>query len=180
MNIEKLVNLFQNTHNELQSRAARSVDIYLVVRNWLFGWYIVEFEQNGENRAEYGKKLLKEISKRLKDALGRGFSVDNLELFRKFYLTYQHIPNSLEKSETVSGIFKNLISETVSRNSQKHEKPNKNNSSDLKTTLPAQFVEFLFSHFNLGWSHYVTLLTINSAEGRRFFAPTEATGHRAS
>jgi len=90
MNIEKLIHLFQNTHNELQSRAARSVDTYLVVRNWLFGWYIVEFEQNGEDRAEYGKKLLKEISKRLKQNIGRGFSVDNLELFRRFYLTYQN------------------------------------------------------------------------------------------
>jgi len=47
MILENLVSLFEQTQSELQKRAARSVDIALVVRNWLFGWYIVEFEQNG-------------------------------------------------------------------------------------------------------------------------------------
>jgi len=116
MNIEKLINLFQNTHSALQQRAARSVDSALVVRNWLFGWYIVEFEQNGEDRAEYGKKLLKEISIRLKQNIGRGFSVDSLELFRRFYLKYHNDVHTFEKTETVSGIFNELISETVSGN----------------------------------------------------------------
>ena len=45
MKFEQLLTLFQETHRELQQRAARSVDIALVVRNWLFGWYIVEFEK---------------------------------------------------------------------------------------------------------------------------------------
>ncbi len=54
---------FQETLRELQKRAARSVDIALVIRNWLFGWYIVEFEQGGANRAElYGKRLIERIA----------------------------------------------------------------------------------------------------------------------
>ena len=59
MDYQQLLALFKETHLELQQRAARSVDTSLVIRNWLFGWYIVEFEQGGSDRAEYGANLLK-------------------------------------------------------------------------------------------------------------------------
>jgi len=58
MRFEQLVELIERTHYELHSRAARSVDAALVIRNWLFGWYIVEYEQKGEDRAEYGSRLI--------------------------------------------------------------------------------------------------------------------------
>ena len=53
------------------------------------GRYIVEYEQNGKDRAEYGKSILKNLSARLTKRLGKGFSEDNLENMRKFYLCYQ-------------------------------------------------------------------------------------------
>lgn len=52
------------------------------------GRMIVEEEQNGEQRAEYGKAILKELSKRLTESLGKGFSVENLKLMRRFYVVY--------------------------------------------------------------------------------------------
>ncbi|MGI6394305.1 MAG: DUF1016 N-terminal domain-containing protein [bacterium] len=155
MNIENLIHLFQNTHSELQQKAIRNINAYLVVRNWLFGRYIVEFEQKGEGRAEYGKELLKELSKRLKQSMGRGFSVDNLELFRRFYLLFQDVLNLQQKSETLFRI------------SQKHEKTGK--SLDLVTVPPINFSELLFSHFNLSWSHYVVLLSLKSSDARKFY-----------
>lgn len=75
----------------MQLRAIRSVDIYLVIRNWLFGWYIVEHEQNGCDRAEYVTQLISRLSDELGDQLGRGFSVRTLEQCRKFYLTQKNI-----------------------------------------------------------------------------------------
>lgn len=85
---EKLVVLFEQTQSELQKQAARSVDIALVVRNWLFGWYIVEFENGGAERAElYGKKLLQCLSAELKQAGLKGVSLTNLKQFRLFYET---------------------------------------------------------------------------------------------
>jgi hypothetical protein len=67
MNYPQLLALFKETHLELQQRAARSVDTSLVIRNWLFGWYIVEFEQGGAERAElYGKSLINRLSSELK------------------------------------------------------------------------------------------------------------------
>ena len=62
MKFERLITLFQDTHNDLQGKAAHSVDVALVVRNWLFGWYIVEYEQQGEDRAKYGVKLICHLS----------------------------------------------------------------------------------------------------------------------
>ena len=65
MNFDSLVELCQRTHEEVGGRAARSVDAYLVVRNWLFGRYIVEYEQRGADRADYGASFLQYLARRL-------------------------------------------------------------------------------------------------------------------
>ncbi len=51
------------THNELYLNAVKSINIHLSIRNWLIGYYIVEFEQEGEDRAKYGSTIIKELSK---------------------------------------------------------------------------------------------------------------------
>ncbi len=154
MDIEKLVNLFQDTHNELQSRAARSVDSSLVVRNWLFGWYIVEFENGGAERAElYGKRLIDILSESLSNLGIKGMSPTNLRKFREFYQNYK-IQQALP-----------VIS------------PNANQK--IQQALPAELdkfpetmqntIEYLSSRFVLGWTHYVTLMTVKNDEERRFY-----------
>ena len=85
---ERLVELCQRTHEETRRSAVRAIDRSLVVRNWLFGWYIVEYEQSGEDRAEYGRRTLKKLSAALQARIGRGFSVDVLEQMRRFYRSY--------------------------------------------------------------------------------------------
>ena len=65
MNFEKLVSCIQQTNEFLQQKAVKAVNTHLTFRNWLTGFYIVEFEQNGSNRAEYGTKLLENIAKTL-------------------------------------------------------------------------------------------------------------------
>ena len=96
MKFEQLLTLFQETHLELQKRAARSVDISLVIRNWLFGWYIVEFEQGGADRAElYGKNLINRLSGELKSLGLKGVSSTSLKQCRLFYYTYREIGQAL-------------------------------------------------------------------------------------
>ena len=68
------------------------------------GRMIVEEEQNGEQRAEYGKAILKELSKRLTESLGKGFSVENLKLMRRFYVVY----SKDQIGQKVSTQFENL------------------------------------------------------------------------
>ncbi|MBE9061451.1 YhcG family protein [cf. Phormidesmis sp. LEGE 11477] len=97
MNLDNLVQTLTQTHQSLQRQASRAVNYSLVVRNWLFGYYIVEFEQQGEDRAEYGSRLMKDLAQRLKLLGVPSCSVSNLRNFRQFYQTYPQI------HQTVSG-----------------------------------------------------------------------------
>lgn len=65
MNFESLANHISVIQDTLQAQAAHSVNLALTSRNWLMGYYIIEFEQRGEDRAAYGEQLLKKLEKRL-------------------------------------------------------------------------------------------------------------------
>jgi len=81
MQLNRLVGLFETTHKQLQKRAAHSVDTALVIRNWLFGCYIVEFENGAATRAElYGKKLIRQLSSELRSRGIKGTSTTNLNV----------------------------------------------------------------------------------------------------
>ncbi|HEX7406109.1 MAG TPA: PDDEXK nuclease domain-containing protein [Candidatus Binatia bacterium] len=82
---------------------ARTVNTTQVVANWLVGREIVEEEQAGKRRAAYGAELLSDLAAKLTREFGTGYSVDNLELFRRFYLEYTRLLPD-EKSETVRRI----------------------------------------------------------------------------
>jgi predicted nuclease of restriction endonuclease-like (RecB) superfamily len=133
---------------------------------------MVEYEQNGEDRAAYGEGTLKRLSFALRTSAGRGFSVDALEQMRRFYLNYREILLSeREKSETPARICDSENSETVSRISDLCESPS-------EPSLPTIFrqpemievvSERLATCFRLNWSHYVTLLTIDDPNEQRFY-----------
>ena len=65
MNFDLLLNTIQQTHTVFQQKAVKSVNVSLTLRNWLIGYYIVEFEQNSEERAKYGGSLLVKLSKKM-------------------------------------------------------------------------------------------------------------------
>jgi len=129
--------------------SARAVNTILTATYWEIGRRIIEFEQSGEERAEYGHQLLKNLSYDLTKNFGRGFSADNLESMRLFYLTYSLI----EISETVSRKFDLEKSETSSR---------KLND------------EFFSERFPLPWSHYVMLVRRIKEDDIRKFYESEA------
>ena len=65
MTFELLAQHIESIQSALQQQAAHAVNLSLTARNWLMGCYIVEFEQNGEDKAQYGTKLLKRLEERL-------------------------------------------------------------------------------------------------------------------
>ncbi len=154
MNFNQLINSIESTHEQLSSQAVKQVNYLQTIRNWLIGYYIVEFEQNGEDRAEYGKRLLINISEQMKLKGNIGFSDRNLRQFRQFYLTYPQI------WQTVSAKFKTLsIGYTVSDQlKQKVEK------SYQELMLP---VETLIN--TLSFSHFIELSRLDSDLKRRFY-----------
>lgn len=92
LGFNRLINLFRQTQIEMQNKATRSVDMALVALNWLFGWYIVEYENAGVERSQlYGKQLLNRLADTLKKAGIKAISPTSLRLFRKFYLSNEKI-----------------------------------------------------------------------------------------
>lgn len=114
MNFEYLTSLLNQTHQALYQRATKSVDVALTLRNWLFGYYLVEYEQNGEDRSEYGSRLIPLMAKKLKDLQIKGMSSTNLKLCRQFYLTYPQISQSLTDPSLLHFLPKGLKPKTIS------------------------------------------------------------------
>ena len=88
MSFEALVKHISTIQNTLQAQAAHAVNLALTARNWLMGCYIVEFEQNGEDRAAYGEQLLKKLEQRLNV---KGLNERRFREFRRLYLVYPQL-----------------------------------------------------------------------------------------
>ncbi|MCB0522393.1 MAG: DUF1016 family protein [Saprospiraceae bacterium] len=93
LDFKTLLEKLQQAHDLIQQRVAAAINQGLVIRNWLIGFYIVEFEQNGRDYAQHGERLLYRLSEELSKSGLKGMSYTNLTLYRKFYLTYPHLAN---------------------------------------------------------------------------------------
>lgn len=85
MNFQELVSVIGLTHTQLQQGAVKAVNQAQTIRNWLIGFYIVEFEQNGEDHAQYGRQLLIKLEQRLDQ---KGLNVTLFQRARTFYFVY--------------------------------------------------------------------------------------------
>lgn len=85
MNFESLVGQINQVHDVMQAQAAHAINLTLTARNWLVGHYIVELEQNGEDRAKNGEKLLNRLAERINR---KGFEPRRLREYRHFYSIY--------------------------------------------------------------------------------------------
>lgn len=92
MNFESLVGRINQVQDALQAQAAHAVNLSLTARNWLVGYYIVEFEQQGEDRAKYGDKLLKQLAQNLNR---RGLGERRLYEYRLTYLVYPQLGTAI-------------------------------------------------------------------------------------
>lgn len=86
---QKLVDSIGFTIESARQRAVQAVNNELLKANWEIGKYIVEYEQHGNEKAEYGSSLLTNLSRDLKSRFGKGFSKSNIYLMRQFYLKHQ-------------------------------------------------------------------------------------------
>ena len=91
----ELVESIRETHDRFSIQAARAVNISLTLRNWMIGFFIREYEQNGKDRAEYGVQLIERLATHLQKGLDECYSARYLRLCRQFYRTYPQIRLSL-------------------------------------------------------------------------------------
>ena len=88
MTFESLVGRINLVQDVLQAQAAHAVNLSLTARNWLVGYYIVEFEQHGEDRAKYGEKLINRLAERINR---KGFEPRSLRVYRRVYIVYPQL-----------------------------------------------------------------------------------------
>jgi predicted nuclease of restriction endonuclease-like (RecB) superfamily len=140
---------------------ARTVNTTQVMANWLIGREIVEEEQRGRRRAGYGTALLGELAERLRTDFGAGYGVDNLELFRRFYLEYPQL--LAEVAET--------ISDAPRRKSATHAAE----ATALLVPPIVSATSWQPGRLNpgLSWMHYRRLLRVDREVARAFYE-TEA------
>lgn len=113
-----LSDLVTQLHNSAYTASVKAVNRFSTVRNYVIGFYIVEYEQHGSDRAKYGDKLLKRLTERINR---RGINETLLKVSRSFYLNYPHIKLYLEgKSATASHQFTTPAEKIISQLSFSH------------------------------------------------------------
>jgi predicted nuclease of restriction endonuclease-like (RecB) superfamily len=148
----------------LQKRAVAAVNCSATLRNWLFGLFIVEYEQNGEDRAQYGKQLLENLSEYLKKQGMKGVSFTALKLYRQFYLIYPQI------GQTLTDQFEILLKKAISEATL-------NMIPSISQTLSDQLIipeKQLEKHSQrlistLSFSHFVELIQVDDPLKRIFY-----------
>jgi predicted nuclease of restriction endonuclease-like (RecB) superfamily len=162
---ENLATTFQVTQDALLRHSARAVDSALVVRNWLFGWYLVEFENASASRADlYGKELINKLAKRLKEKGLQGISPTNLRKFREFFQAYPEI----QRATSVTSLA-GLGSPSFLQDSASTEKIQQTLSVESFQSMRQAAFTQIASSLPLGWSHYVELLTLEDPSERSFY-----------
>lgn len=139
-NIEDLFNQVSGLIEQARSYVRTSVNTAEVYTKYFIGKYIVEYEQQGNARAQYGKQVIKDLSQKLTDRFGSGWSFPNLKNIRQFYLTYIDRLNA-------------DFSVSVKKANQWLANSEKCNNQAFK----------------LSWSHYLILMRVENPDARSFY-----------
>lgn len=149
---QEVVDLLQNARQEV----LRTVNSTMVYTYFEIGRIIVEEEQNGNERAAYGKQILKGLSEQLTIEFGKGFSVENLDRMRKFYRIYSN-------SSSVMRILEISNSSSLMTKSDLEKFPTTTKGfENIKS-------QSLISFFKLTWTHYIFLMRIDDEKERKFY-----------
>ncbi len=148
-------------------RVKTAIDSTMVYTYYGVGQYIVEDEQQGEQRAQYGQAVLKNLSARLTNKYGEGWSVETLKKCRFFYLIYRNnIIGSTVWTQSEERKKKNLVY-NVDPFQDKKDKQCLPNSPEISETMSRKYENN--PTFTLSWSHYLVLMRIKNDDERRFY-----------
>lgn len=148
-----LASIVQTTHDAAQSSAVKAINRMQTMRNWLIGYYIVEFEQHGKDRAEYGTQLLKKLEERVDR---KGLTTTLFKWARKFYRLYPQMMENLPIP----------ICATVMHQLQ----PIENKEDTISASMTHQFVtpgKTIISH--LSFTHLREIMTLDDSLARYFY-----------
>ena len=156
-NFEELVSVIRQVHEEMAAQAGKAANLSLTLRNWLIGFYIAVYEQNGADRAEYGAQLLENLSSRLAEGGMDGIASRSLRQYRQFYLIYPEIWQT-PSAKTLERLIPNSIWQTL--------------PAKLQTSPPIQkqpAIQALELIQKLSFSHFAELIAISDETKRVFY-----------
>jgi predicted nuclease of restriction endonuclease-like (RecB) superfamily len=161
MDYPALVTAIAGAHAQAQARAAGAVNRHLILRNWLIGAYLVEFEQRGEDRATYGAGLLKRVAADLLTKNIPGCAVRMLERMRVFYLSCPQLQEKISSPVmTISGNPRPVAQSGISSS------PMTKSPVDAKRRPTPLSSDRLLS---LSWTHLIDLIAIDDPWKRAFY-----------
>ena len=146
---ERVSIVIENTRQMIAS----TINTAEVYAKYEIGRHIVESEQNGEQRAQYGKHILKDLSEKLTATYGAGWSYSNLRQIRQFYIIYSNLTNTVCQIKNNNRYLSNSIKQTTKYN-------NDTNIGLNNLDRPK---------FSLSWSHYLILMRIENPDERSFY-----------
>ena len=158
-NIAQLISTISDVHSGLQASAANSVNRFLTLRNWLVGYYVVEYEQEGEDKATYGDNLLNVISKKLSI---KGLTAPEISRCRQFYQTYNYFLGTVsqELEKTLDSSILGTASQKLKISIVKTVSPNLDN----KLLVPA-----IVLINKLSYSHLIEIIKVADPLKRTFY-----------
>ena len=192
MNFDQLITQLRELDSSLRGQVIRTANVGLTLRNWLVGAYLVEFEQNGADRAEYGANLIREVSNAL-DV--KGLTPTTLELCRRLFSAYPQIPQTLSVEfqppilqtlsalldtsglpapipQTLSGEFRNLLKTSnleIAQASAELASGQKSQTASDFSARPDFAVPVAALVQKLTFSHFVELLRVDDPLQRAFY-----------
>jgi predicted nuclease of restriction endonuclease-like (RecB) superfamily len=165
MKLNKLITQIKQIDSQLKKRANLAVNQSLTIRNWFVGCYIVEYEQKGEDRAQYGKKLLSTLSEKINI---KGLSETNLKLCRQFYSVYPQIASLISQKN------KDVLSLPISQLSTDELQITENEQHIISRSVTDQSANSEMSYLNklianCSFTHFVELIKIEDNTKRQFY-----------
>lgn len=154
LNFDTLVIQIESIHFESQKYASQQVNFSLTMRNILIGYYLVEYEQKGSDRANYGKETIKSLAKNLKHL--KGISKTQLYRFREFYITYPEIFKAVTKKLESTQL--ELKEKFPTASGISFDEPNEH-----LYIAPEKLLN------SLSFSHFIELINIKDSLKRRFY-----------
>lgn len=150
--IGDLVHAIQDANKFFLTQVQRQVNTSLTLRNWLVGYYLLEYEQNDADRAEYGNHLLKNLSEKLRKTAIKGLGFSVLKLCRQFYDTYPQIGQSLTGQFQITDNQQHKIYQSL---------------TDESSSLPPTPVQTLLG--KLSFTHFAELIKADTPLKRLFY-----------
>lgn len=175
MNFDNLTEIISKTHHSLLTQATKSVNACHTLRNWLIGYQIQEYEQNGQDRAKYGKNIIEQLAIILENQAIPGCSSRRLWEYRQFYQVYPEILHSAPAE------LKSHINQLVEVDRILQALPAESTPYKLKSNnagIPRLPISTLFNH--LSFTHFVMLIKIEDPLKRSFYEIESVRGNWSS